>query len=605
MGTFDCRLQIADCRLQNSGGFQGIRVGTSSVCAAILLAAFAGVGGAQDAQGTVRDAVTDVPVSGAVVILTGANRQHLVRTITSSSGTFRLRHGSASAIRVMRIGYTPHEQTIDSSGGPLTIALIPLGRNLRPVAVNTQPVCPARVDQREALAIWSSATDGMLAMVVASTESSQSGTVKQLLYNRLFSSNGRSVTRQSVQRVITENASPIRADRDPDEFVETGYVVRRGYVTTYYGPDPEVLLDSTFAATHCLSIQTDPRAHPGEVGVAFRPTLNRDTVPDIAGVLWLTRSPMAIRSLTFAYRGVDEAIIDARAGGRLDFETLSNGVPVIRSWFVRSPKLGYQPTGRYVDGRLRVEGERARILELYETGGMITGGQLADGTVLTASLATLGGRVLNARTDEPVPGARVTIDSTDYVAVADRLGQFAVEDVLPGPYTLRVRDSTVIVEGRLEPTQETLADTRVQQVVFRIATATVEARIGQVAPLDVRLPWRSRVAGCGTGEEVEQRYFVVGDIRSTRSEPVPNARIRLAWADTSRGTTVETLVDAVSDAGGRFFMCGIPAEIPLVTRVITSSGSEHRGATKVTRVDYDEQGKRRTGTLRAIKLVIP
>lgn len=52
---------------------------------------------------------------------------------------------------------------------------------------------------------------------------------------------------------------------------------------------------------------------------------------------------MALRSLTFEYQGVDRAITEVRAGGRLDFETMSNGVPIIRSWSVRSPKLGYRP----------------------------------------------------------------------------------------------------------------------------------------------------------------------------------------------------------------------------------------------------------------------
>ena len=212
---------------------------------------FGQVGRAQDVGGTVRDAATSEPVRGAVVILLGPNRELLARAITSSSGTFRLVRTSATTIRVIRIGYSPHEQPLGTTAGPLSISLTPLGTSLRTVTVVARPVCPARTDQREALAIWSSATDGMLAMVVASTDSSQGGKVIQLLYNKLLSTDGRQVTRQSTQRVITDNASPIRADRDPEDFVEHGYVVRRGNVTTYYGPDPEILLDSSFAATHC------------------------------------------------------------------------------------------------------------------------------------------------------------------------------------------------------------------------------------------------------------------------------------------------------------------------------------------------------------------
>jgi len=177
---------------------------------------FGQVASAQDVGGTVRDAATSEPVRGAVVALLGPNREVLARTITSSSGTFRLARTSATTIRVIRIGYSPLEQPLGTPAGPLSISLTPLGTSLRTVTVLARPVCPARTDQREALAIWSSATDGMLAMLVASTDSSQGGKVIQLLYNRLLTNDGRQVVYQSTQRVITDNASPIRADRDPD-----------------------------------------------------------------------------------------------------------------------------------------------------------------------------------------------------------------------------------------------------------------------------------------------------------------------------------------------------------------------------------------------------
>ena len=115
---------------------------------------------------------------------------------------------------------------------------------------------------------------------------------------------------------MTGNIAPIRADRPPAAFVDSGYVVQKGDVSTYYGPDPMVLLDSSFAATHCLSIRSDARGRPGQIGVAFAPPRDR-TVSDIAGVLWLTREPLALKTLEFEYRGVDQSVIDMRGGGRL------------------------------------------------------------------------------------------------------------------------------------------------------------------------------------------------------------------------------------------------------------------------------------------------
>lgn len=558
----------------------------------------------QSIGGTVRDAATSGPVSGAVVMLLGTNREPLTRTITSSSGAFRLSGENAAVLRVIRIGYTPYEQRVDgSTGTSVSIELVPLGTRLRPIAVNTQPVCPARRDQAEALAIWASATDAMLAMTVASTDSSQSGTVSQLLYDRRLRADGR-ILWQGTRRVLTANASPIRADRDPDEFVDSGYVLRNGNSMTYYAPDPAILLDSSFAATHCLSLQSDTRGHPGEVGVAFTPTSDRRTMSDIAGILWLTRSPMALKSLTFEYRGVDPAIMEMRAGGQLDFETLSNGVPVIRSWYVRSPRLGFHPRYRLLDGRRIAEGEVASVQAVHQTGGLIIGGHLTDGTVLTAPLATLGGRVLQVRTGEPSPGARVTLDSTDQAAVADRDGQFSFEEVLPGPYILRARDSVLIHGATVDSTGRIVPDTAVQQVVRRTATIAVEARIGQVTPIDLRMPWRDVVGGCTAGSGPELRFFVLGVVVTPDSQPIPNARVALRWADTVRGSTVETEMEGVADEGGGFLLCGLPAEVPLATHVVTATAVDFRGTTRVNRVDYDAQGRPRRGGIITMRIVV-
>jgi hypothetical protein len=557
--------------------------------------------GAQVIGGIVRDSGTSQPVSGAVVFLLDSNRQPFSRTLTSSSGAFRLRVEGSALLRVLRIGYTPYEQPIDGNAGTaLTIALVALDNTLRPVTVNTQPVCPARRDQGEALAIWASATDGMLAMTVAATEVSQGGTVNQLLYNRLLDDAGR-IQRQSTQRVVTENAAPIRADRDPDDFVTSGYVLQKGDVTSWYAPDAEVLLDSSFAATHCLSIQNDARAHPGEIGVAFTPTSNRASVADIAGVLWLTRSPMALKSLTFEYRGVDKSILAMRAGGRLDFETLSNGVPIIRSWTLRSPKLGYERVGRFVNQRWVMDSLRTFVEEIHETGGLITGGRLTDGTMLTVPLATLGGRLLHARTGEPVPRARVTLDSTDHITIADQNGQFSFEDVLPGPYTVRARDSILIYARTADTIDNAAIERDLHQIVRRTATMAVEARVGHVTPIDLRMPWRDAVGGCTTAPGPELRFAVLGIVLTPSNEPIPNSRIQLRWADTVRGSMYETEMESVTDDGGGFFLCGLPADVSLSTRVSPQTGAAYQGTTKVSRAG---DNGRRGGAFRTLRIVV-
>ena len=568
------------------------RLRTFSLGALLTIAAYPGTSAAQQLSGSVRDAVSSSPIAGAVVTLLGANREVLARTISSSSGAFRLTRSDAVVIRVVRIGFQPYERHLEDATGSLEVVLTPLGRSLRPVTVTTNRICPSRSDQREALALWASATDALLAMVVASTEAADSGSVLQLMYNRVYDNSGRRgnvvywdrLKSLSSYRVLTGNAEPIRAERTPGQFVSEGYVVNHGESTTYYGPDPEVLLDSSFAETHCLSL----RERRGEVGVAFVPTRDRDSIPDIAGVLWMSQQPLALRSLTFEYSGLPRTLNDARAGGQLDFETMTNGLPVIRSWHIRTPRVSYLRTFRVVDHQT-VFGRTPTVGEVHETGGMIASGRLADGTVLTSVLASLGGRVMNGRTGEGVTGATVTLDSTDQKVTTDAQGQFSFETLLPGPYVIRVRDSLPVFGMRIDSARNIVPDSSItQQLVMRTATLAVEATLGEVSPRDLRLDWRAPVSGCGQNLNVERRYTVIGSVITTERLGVPGARIRLSWADTSRTGTVETTVDATTDLTGTFVACGIPTERRLGTQVTLSSGAQHLGTTLVRRPDNDD-----------------
>ncbi|HEX6314300.1 MAG TPA: carboxypeptidase-like regulatory domain-containing protein [Gemmatimonadaceae bacterium] len=551
---------------------------------------------AQDLSGMVRDELTGAPVRGAVVMTLAANREPVVRRLSSSSGTFRISIAGATLLRVIRIGYLPYERPItDIGAGPVSISLRAAGRMIAPVSVRSNPVCPRRNDQREALSLWSSATDALLAMVVASGDSQHTGLMTQILYNRLMFPDGSGIRRQSTRRVVTGNVLPIRADRDPEEFVETGYVVVRTDGATYYAPDPEILLDSSFAATHCLSMRGSPRGDTTRIGVAFEPPYDRRNIPDIAGVLWLNRNPLSLHSLEFEYRGVPQAMMNVRSGGQLQFETLSDGVPIISSWQVRSPRLAFLRNGRPVPA------------ELYETGGLIADGVLSDGTSWMAPLATVRGRVSNIVTDQPVPDAVVTLDSTDQKVTSDSVGRFLFDQLLPGPYVLRVRDSLSIHPMRVDSTGNLVPDSSaVMQRVTRSATVDLNVRIGFTPFVEAALPWREPVNGCGKPQAQfpEKRFVVVGEVLSSAGQPVPDVAIQLSWADTSRGVVLETAIDARADAFGTFIVCGIPSDRSLGSRVITASGVVHNGTARITRLD-PEKRRGMPASMRAVTLRLP
>lgn len=561
-------------------------------------------GRAQDVSGVVRDSLTGDPVRGAIVMLLAGPRDTLARVLTGSSGAFRLGRIADGRLRVIRIGYLPLETVLPPNDAVVSLTLVPFGTRLPAIAVSTSPSCPRRADQGEALALWSAATDGLLAMLIATTSDEQSDSVTQILFDRLLGGDRRTVIRQRVERVITGNVAPIRAERPPADFARRGYVLRSTASTTFYGPDPATLLDSSFAATHCLSLRIDSRNHPGEVGIAFAPSGGRDTIPDIAGVLWLVREPLALKSLEFEYRGVDRAIRDVRSGGRLEFQNLENGVPIIHSWSLRTPELAYLPQGRRTGRSVQPTGDLASVINLHETGGRIASGRLADGTEWSAPLVTLAGQVRNSTSGEPVARATVTFDSTDYRAITDGGGRFTVDGVLPGPYVARVRDSVAILTMIPDSAASLRADATVQQVVTREATIRIDARLDRTDAVDIRLPWREPIPGCGERGRSEQRFTVVGFVITPDSVPLSFARVRLAWGDTTRSGTSLTRVDAETDEAGFFLVCGVPGGRALQYTVRSPAGTEYAGRATVPLVDSGASARERGSNLRRTTIVV-
>jgi hypothetical protein len=438
-------------------------------------------------------------------------------------------------------------------------------------------------------------------MLVAAAAEEGSQSVTQIVFKRTLDGSGRRVVRQSLQHVVTANALPIRAGRTPTAFAQRGYVERFGDTTTFFAPDPAILLDTTFAMLHCLSLNRVPAERPGEIGVAFSPARRRDTIPDIEGVLWLTRQPIALKSLEFRYRGVDRAVSDVNAGGRLEFETLTNGVPIIRYWHIRSPQLVYLPAGRAVRGRIAVTGDVPSVVALHESGGFIESGRRADGTEWFAKLAKLHGRVLNSR-GEFAPGLKVTIDSTDYHTTTGNDGHFVFPRVFPGPYVLRARDS-VAMSATLPDSSALSRDSVVRQVVKRAATARVDARLEQSPNIEIRLPVRPMGPLCGF-TVTDPRFIMAGLLLSEDSTALAYASIRVSWSDSTRATTSETSILAFSDGQGYFRICGVPGGRALTADVKLSSGEAYHGKVRVPLITLDGSGRKRGTNLRSITLVV-
>src|SRR6202012_2353940 len=101
---------------------------------------------------------------------------------------------------------------------------------------------------------------------------------------------------------------PFVASAQPSFFAAVGYMIEGGAQgRVFNAPDADVLLDESFARTHCFRRQSADREHPNQVGVAFSPAPadGRDTIVDVRGTIWLDTAVSQIRSLEFTYTSLE------------------------------------------------------------------------------------------------------------------------------------------------------------------------------------------------------------------------------------------------------------------------------------------------------------
>ena len=109
--------------------------------------------------------------------------------------------------------------------------------------------------------------------------------------------------------------------------------------TAYFGPDASVLLSETFHEDHCFRLVEGKGLNEGMIGLAFQP-FRRPTNADIEGTLWLDRHTAELNSLEFEYVGKVPTRRDGlRGSGRVEFDRLSYGPVIVRSWWIQMPGL--------------------------------------------------------------------------------------------------------------------------------------------------------------------------------------------------------------------------------------------------------------------------
>jgi hypothetical protein len=418
-----------------------MRLLRSPTIVALLVSSLAPPLAAQAFHGAVRDSASRQPISGAVVMLLDSSGAVLGRNITNEGGQYRVAYGRvARLMRVVRIGFLPREVRVGDSAypdRPIDVAMIPFKTTLAAVRIADKSICPRRSDQATALALWEQARAGLLSTVVARETKPMS--VRRLVFERTLEGNSDRITRFRVTGDSGANSTTsFSAARSARDFVTSGFSTGSADSLLLFGPDADVLLDDAFALGYCFRLEQPPEERPRQVGLAFAPADPRPGRVDIDGTLWVDTSARALRDIVYRYVGLPSRADGFRPGGVISFREMNNGVVFIDRWIVR--RVGArQVTVPQVAGRdLGVRTVSSRT----ESGGELAHAVWPDGQTWNASLGSLRIHAVTS-SGRPATGAEVLLPGTPYHATADSSGTILIGDLLPGPYSLAIRDARI------------------------------------------------------------------------------------------------------------------------------------------------------------------
>lgn len=523
-------------------------------CLAPLLLLAAPALRAQQLRGVVRDSVSGVGVAGAVVSVIDSTGSAAARTIADQAGRFRVASSPAAAsLRVLRIGFTPRDVRLPTDRQEsVTITMARLPALLASVQVSDRALCGASGDRGTALSLWEQARAGLLAAVVA--RDTKPGRMNVLLFTTEQAPHSRLVRRQTVRLESGTTGRPFVAAAKASDFAAHGYMQEGGSGRTFHAPDADILLDESFAATHCFTVAADAD-HPGQIGLAFQPAHERAGFVDVAGTLWIRRDVPALETLAFRFTGLEPAFESAGAGGSLTFRTMPNGLAYIERWSMRLPEV--EATTSFVPdmtsalsrigSRIGRERRNLKVAGIRTVGGEVTAAAWPDGSHAESPLGAVTGRVVAPGTAQPLDRVQVLLDGTADTVRTDSTGRFALLGVLPGLYTLQALDATL--EPYVDP-QTTSREVDVARDTVRGVTLQLSSRAEYFA------------RQCPDDSLLTKTAVLLGRVTDAHGAPIPQLEVRGTWFQNfqtraeGRFVTVTNAIRSVApDRDGRFQLC--------------------------------------------------
>lgn len=526
-----------------------------ALAAAVVLGT--GPGRAQAVRGQLVDRASGAPISGAFVVLLDQQEREVARALTDDRGRFLLRAPEPGTYRLRskRIGFRltlsppfvlEAEQTL-----PYRLEVDAVPTTLPPVVVEGRPQCGTRGAEGTVVArLWEEAREALAA--VSWTEGSQLYQYSIRMFERDLPESGTRVTREKSWTRSGYAETPFRS-APAQQLAERGYVVEEGRDRVYFAPDAGVLLSEVFAGTHCFNATPGPDEL---VGLSFEPVPGR-YLPEIKGVLWLSRRTAELWRLEFSYTRLPPELPEGPLGGRIEFLRLPTGAWIVRGWFIRMPLMGqivYTQGGRQ---------PVSKVLGYRETGGQVLTIMTPRGElVFSLDRAVVEGVVYDTTRGRPLAQAVVLVEGTEYSTRADDRGNFQMALPLEGEYAL------------------SFSHPRLDSLGFRPDPVPVVLRRGERAAVSLGIPAEVRLLSrlCPEMDPQGEERALVGKVVKWDGSPAAGATVQVEWQTIggaageirARTLTSETSADSV----GVYLVCRLPQGVVTVRARLGSSSSQ-------------------------------
>ena len=497
----------------------------------------------QAITGTLVEAETGAPVEGASVVLLNRSGDQVDWRLTDVAGRFdfRMTRAGTYLLRADRIGHA----SVLSNPIPVDRGVTAVYRLETPVEaillagidVRSSRRCEVRPGPGVSTAtVWEEARKAL----EATSRTSGLGFYRYVIrhYERELDARGRRVRSEQSRIQRGEIAGPPRS-LNVESLLEKGFTRLEGDGTIYYAPDADVLLSDPFLDTHCMSLAEGEDEAEGLLGLAFEPTEDRG-VPDISGVLWLDPEDGEVQWLDYRYEFLDVPNSE-RLGGKIRFHGLPNGTWIVREWYIRMPLLG----------TTRRSGRRARprLVGLKEEGGSVLRvNNLQGDLVLDSGAGIIEGVVLESEGSDPV-GEVVVLLNDSMRVTSDEDGRFRFTALATGYYGVRVFNPALDSLGLSE-----------DPIFFEVGPGEVTSARLRFRSLDIVMAEK-----CGPVDASAYEGILTGLALNERGDPLPGARISVAWEEVEpragrlRAVHKVLTTSELSD-DGLFLMCGLPRD---------------------------------------------